>query len=248
MSKHEAFDIKNRKIFKEKKLLQLVYGNYFNLIKQNLYDKSDNSVLEIGSSGFIKDHIPNCITSNLSKNDPMIDREENVFDLKLDEIFSNVVMIDIFHHLRFPKLALKNIHKILDNNGRLILIEPAMGWIPRIIYKLFHHEPNGFNLNINWNDEPTQLPDNSDYFAAQALSWRAFVKGELKYHDLFRLKKIDCFSDFAYLGSGGFSFHSIYPEKFYPYLKNIDTILSKFAKKIFASRMLIVLEKKNLTI
>ena len=87
MSKHEEFDIKNRKIFKEKKLLQLVYGNYFNLIKQNLYDKSDNSVLEIGSSGFIKDHIPNCITSNLSKNDPMIDREENVFDLKLDEIF-----------------------------------------------------------------------------------------------------------------------------------------------------------------
>ena len=62
------------------------------------------------------------------------------------------------------------------------------------------------------------------------------------------IKKIDYFSDFAYLGSGGFSFHSIYPEKFYPYLKNIDTILSKFAKKIFASRMLIVLEKKNLTI
>ena len=102
----------------------------------------------------------------------MIDREENVFDLKLDEIFSNIVMIDIFHHLRFPKLALKNIHKILDHKGRLILIEPAMGWIPRIIYRLFHHEPNGFNLNINWNYEPTQLPDNSDYFT-QALSWRA---------------------------------------------------------------------------
>ena len=48
MSKHEEFDIKNRKIFKEKKLLQLVYGNYFNLIKQNLYDKSENPVLEIG--------------------------------------------------------------------------------------------------------------------------------------------------------------------------------------------------------
>tara|TARA_Y100000768_G_scaffold25876_1_gene17462 strand:- start:169 stop:906 length:738 start_codon:yes stop_codon:yes gene_type:complete len=245
MNKHEEFDIKNRKVFREKKLLQLVYGNYFNLVKQNLNNDSKNPILEIGSSGFIKDHIPNCITSNLVKNDPMIDRVANVFDLKIDNFFSNIIMIDIFHHLQFPKLALKNIHKILNKGGRVILIEPAMGLIPRIIYKLFHHEPNGFDFKINWNDEPTQLPDNLKYFAAQALSWRAFVKGELKYNDLFELKKVNYFSDFAYLGSGGFSFNSMYPEKFYPYLKKIDVILTKFSKKIFASRMLIVLEKKE---
>jgi len=246
MSNHEELDIKNRKIFKEKKILQLVYGNYFNLIKQNLLIDSKNPILEIGSSGFIKNFIPNCITSNLIKNDSMIDREENIFDLKkVEEIFSNIVMVDIFHHLRFPMLALKNLHHILSKNGRVILIEPAMGWIPRIIYKLFHHEPNGFDLKINWNDEPTQLHDKSDYFAAQALSWRAFVKNELKYGELFNLKKINYFSDFAYLGSGGFSFKSMYPEKFYPFLKNIDTILTKISKEMFASRMLIVLEKKD---
>ena len=66
MNKHEEFDIKNRKIFKEKKLLQLVYGNYFNLIEQNLSGDRKNPILEIGSSGFIKDHIPNCITSYFS--------------------------------------------------------------------------------------------------------------------------------------------------------------------------------------
>ena len=79
MSNHEELDIKNRKIFKEKKILQLVYGNYFNLIKQNLLIDSKNPILEIGSSGFIKNFIPNCITSNLIKNDSMIDREENIF-------------------------------------------------------------------------------------------------------------------------------------------------------------------------
>lgn len=246
MNNHEKFDIQNRKIFKKKKTLQLVYKNYFNLIKENLEINSKKPILEIGSSGFIKNFIPNCITSNLVKNNKMIDKELNIFDLKKNkETFSNIVMIDIFHHLKFPMFALFNLHSALIKNGRVIMIEPAMGWIPRIIYKLFHHEPNGFDLKINWQDKTDLSFNKSDYFAAQALPWRGFVKKELEYSKFFNLKKINYFSDFAYLASGGFSFNSFYPEKLYPFIKKIDYILTRISKTIFAARMIIVLEKKD---
>lgn len=246
MNDHEQFDIRNRETYKNKKILRLVYNNYFNLIKKNLFENSKYPILEIGSSGFIKEIIPNCITSNLIKNDPMIDREENIFNLNYgNEFYSNIILVDIFHHLRFPMLALKNLHRVLCNNGRVILIEPAMGLVPRVIYKIFHHEPNGFNFKINWLDNPNQIPEKTDYFAAQALSWRAFVNEELDCSDLFKKKTVNYFSDFAYLGSGGFSFSSMYPSRLYPTVKKIDEFLTKFAKNIFASRMIIVLEKKD---
>lgn len=244
MNNHTKIDIDNRVIFRKKKLIRKIYYDYFKKIKENIYNGMSNKVLEIGSSGFIKDVIPDCITSNLVKNDEMVDREINIFDLDNKEIFSNIIMVDIFHHLEFPMLALKNLNKVLCKNGRVILIEPAMGLIPRFIYRIFHHEPNGFEFKINETESPEKLPGKNEYFAAQAFTWRAFVNSEIKYDKYFNIKKIDYFSDFAYLGSGGFSYKAFYPEILYPFVKKIDTMLNLLSRKIFAARMLIVLEKK----
>ena len=245
MNNHSKIDIRNRKIFRQKKLIKKIYYDYFKEIKKNIYYHTNFPILEIGSSGFIKDIIPNCITSNLVKNDVMIDRKINIFNLgKKKETFSNIIMIDIFHHLKFPMVAIKNLNKALCKNGRVILVEPAMGLLPRIIYKIFHHEPNGFNININWNEKSVRLPKDNHFFAAQALTWRAFIRKELNYNKYFNIKKINYFSDFAYLGSGGYSFKALYPEKLYSTIKRLDRLLTIISKFFFASRMIIVLEKK----
>ena len=245
MIDHNQIDNKNRKIYKKKELLQIIYKNYFKLIKKNMFIKSDLPALEIGSSGFIKEIIPNCITSNLVKDDVMIDKEENIFQLnQKDESLSNIILVDIFHHLEFPKLALKNLHKALCEDGRVIMIEPAMGMIPRLIYKFFHHEPNGFDYHIKWNETPKNIPNKDSYFAAQSIPWRAFIKNELKLENTFKVAKIRCFSDFTFLASGGYSFYSLYPKFLYKQIRFFDNILSKISKNIFSARMLIVLEKK----
>lgn len=245
MLNHEKIDIKNRNIFKKKKILQIIYNNYFNLIKKQIFENKKYPIIEIGSIGFIKKILPNCITSNLVKNNSMIDKKQNIYSLiKSKKKYSNIILIDVFHHLRFPKIALKNMHKVLSSKGRVIMIEPAMGLIPRFLYALFHHEPNGFEFKINWSKYIDREVQKNDYFAAQSLPWRAFVKKELILGKLFKIRTLYCFSDFAYLGSGGFSFISIYPKFFFPFIKMVDFILTKISKKLFAARMLIVLEKK----
>jgi len=68
----------------------------------------------------------------------------------------------------------------------------------------------------------------------------------MSYSKYFNMKLIKCFSDFTYLGSGGFSFDAFYPEKLYPLIKKIDFLLTKISIRLFAARMLIVLEKKKI--
>ncbi len=244
MNNHIKIDIKNRKIFKDKPLLEKIYYDYFKIVKKNLNLQLKGSILEIGSSGFIKKIIPQCKTSNLEKSDSMIDMEENVYSLSIKKnSISNLILIDIFHHLEFPKFALKNMHNVLVSGGQIIMIEPAMGLIPRVIYKLFHHEPNGFDFDIKWNTIPKSIPNKKQYYAAQAIPWRAFIKNELNLDSKFKLQKVRCFSDFAFLCSGGFSHKSFYPSNFYKFIKLVDNILTRISFKIFSARMLIVLKK-----
>ena len=243
MLNHKKIDFKNRKTYQNKDLIKIIYNNYYKKIKENIYT-SNKKILELGSGGGnIKKVIQNCITSDQFKNQN-IDRIENIYKINFKKnSVSNIILIDVFHHLRFPNLALNEIHRVLIKNGRIIMMEPAMGLIPRIIYKIFHYEPNGFNLKIDWNNIPKKIPSLNKYFAAQSMPWRAFFLKELNLRSKYKIKLIKPFSDFAFLLSGGYSYKAFYPKFLYSLIKVIDKILTSISIKIFSARMLIVLEK-----
>ena len=244
MLDHKKIDYKNRKIYQNKDLIKIIYNNYYKNIKKNIYLSDKKKILELGSGGGnIKKIIKECITSDQFKN-KNIDRIENIYKINFKKnSISNIILIDVFHHLQFPSLALKEIHKVLIKNGRIIMIEPAMGFIPRIVYKIFHYEPNGFNLTIKWNNIPKKIPLSNQYFAAQSMPWRAFFLKELNLKSKYSIKLIKPFSDFAFLLSGGYSYKALYPKILYSLIKLIDKILTSISIRIFSARMLIVLEK-----
>ena len=244
MLNHKKIDSENRKTYQNKDLIKIIYNNYYKKIKENIYTSNKKKILELGSGGGnIKKIIQNCITSDQFKNEN-IDRIENIYKINFKKnSVSNIILIDVFHHLQFPNLALKEIHRVLIKNGRIIMIEPAMGFIPRIIFKIFHYEPNGFNLKINWNHIPKKIPSLNQYFAAQSMPWRAFLLKELNLRSRYKIKLIKPFSDFAFLLSGGYSYKAFYPKFLYSLIKLIDKILTSISIRIFSARMLIVLEK-----
>ena len=244
MLDHKKIDCKNRKIYQNKDLIKIIYNNYYKNIKKYIYLSDKKKILELGSGGGnIKKVIKECITSDQFKN-KNIDRIENIYKINFEKnSISNVILIDVFHHLQFPSLALKEIHKVLIKNGRIIMVEPAMGFIPRIVYKIFHYEPNGFNLRIKWNNIPKKIPSSNKYFAAQSIPWRAFFLKELNLKSKYSIKLIKPFSDFAFLLSGGYSYKALYPKILYSMIKLIDKILTSISIRIFSARMLIVLEK-----
>ena len=244
MLDHKKIDFKNRKTYQNKDLIKIIYNDYYKNIKKNIYKSNIKKILELGSGGGnIKKIIPKCITSDQFKNDN-IDRIENIYKINFKKnSISNIILIDVFHHLQFPSLALKEIHRVLIKKGRIIMMEPAMGLIPRFVYKIFHYEPNGFNLKINWNHIPKKIPSSNQYFAAQSLPWRAFFLKELNLKSKYKIKLIKPFCDFTFLLSGGYSYKALYPKFLYSFIKLIDKILTNISIKIFSARMLIVLEK-----
>jgi SAM-dependent methyltransferase len=241
---HQKIDSKNRDTYQDKKLIKLIYKDYYKIIKKYIYKQNQYKILELGSGGGnIKKIIRKCITSDQFKNNN-VDRVENIYKINFKKnSVSNIILIDVFHHLKFPSLALNEINRILIKNGRIIMVEPAMGFIPRIIYKIFHYEPNGFNLKIDWNNIPKKIPSSNKYFAAQSMPWRAFFLKELNLKSKYKIKLIKPFSDFAFLLSGGYSYKAFYPKFLYSFIKLIDKILTCISIKIFSARMLIVLEK-----
>jgi ubiquinone/menaquinone biosynthesis C-methylase UbiE len=245
MLDHHKINILNKEIYQNKKLIKLIYQNYYKVVKRYIYKKNKYKILELGSGqGNIKKIIRECVTSDQFKISN-IDRIESAYKINFkNSSISNIILIDVFHHLRFPALALKEINRVLIRNGRVIMIEPAMGLIPRLIYKIFHYEPNGFNFKINWSTIPKNIPSTNQYFAAQSLPWRGFFLKELNLKN-YKIKLIKPFSDFAFLLSGGYSYNAFYPTILYSFIKLIDKYLTFISVKIFSARMLVVLEKNK---
>ena len=237
---HAEVNDDNLKVIQKKQLLELIYLDYFKIIKEIL-SKDNNDTLEIGSGpGLIKKIMKNCITSENFEN-PYLDRKENIYDLNFNnETLTNIVMVDVFHHLKYPMIGLSEMNRVLRKNGKVIMIEPAMGIIPRFIYAIFHKEPNGFNFKISTSEN--KEPDLNEFFAAQSFPYRIFYKKEIKIDKFFNISKIELKSDFSFLGSGGFGYTQFYPKFLYSLVKKFGKFLSIFPL-LFAARMIITLEK-----
>ena len=240
---HAEVNDENLKIIQKKQLLKLIYLDYFKVIKKNLSTFNNPNILEIGSGpGIIKQVINNCITSENFEN-PYLDRKENIYDLNFNnESLTDIVMVDVFHHLKYPMLGLSEMNRVLKKNGKVIMIEPAMGMIPKFIYAIFHKEPNGFNMRISLSEN--KEPDLHKFFAAQSYPYRIFYKKEIKIDKFFNISKVELKSDFSFLGSGGFGYTQFYPKVLYNLIKKFDNILS-ILPLLFAARMIITLEKVN---
>jgi SAM-dependent methyltransferase len=233
----------NRVNWHQKPLLRKVYARFYHGIAKQLVS---GTKLEIGSGiGQIKEFIPGCITSDLFLN-PGVDQLESAYFLSFaDGSLNNIILFDVWHHLEYPGAALSEMWRALAPGGRVVIFDPAMGIIPRMVYGLFHHEPLGFGQPIHWHPPDSLDLRDAPYFAAQARAWRIFFHHE-DMSQLANWRVVECaaWSDFAYLGSGGFSKPSMYPGTFLPWVELLDRWLTRVSRPLFAGRMLIVLEKK----
>jgi SAM-dependent methyltransferase len=234
----------NRQSWTQKPLLRKIYRGFYETIASRL---SPGITLELGSGiGQIKEFIPKAITSDLYPG-PGIDQVESAYQLSFpNNSVDNIILFDVWHHLKYPGLALLECKRVLKEGGRILIFEPAMGLFPRIIYYLFHHEPIGYLSDITWLPKPGEKFNPQDYFASQARAWKIFYNKNYQ-NNLADLTLVECktWSDFCYLGSGGFSNSALYPERLYSTISQVDKILTKISSYLFAARMLVVLQNGN---
>tara|TARA_B100000886_G_scaffold329986_1_gene279943 strand:- start:263 stop:985 length:723 start_codon:yes stop_codon:yes gene_type:complete len=218
--------------------LGLIYKEWYELISHFL-SEIDGINIELGCGASFIDQI----NKSIKKTDVFLnsntDFKLNAMDIdkEFENKISNLILVNVFHHISDPEIFLKSAEKSLLSGGRIIMIEPSNNFWSKLVYKFVGHEP--FDTSqIEWKFQSKDPLLDSN----QALSWIIFERDFKKFKDLFpklTLIQKKNMMPFSYLLSGGHSFNTR--------LDKIIKITRKFEKLYFDKYLgmfnLICLEK-----
>ena len=237
---------KHREIWKSKKMLRDIYTEWYIKIINNLSDVPGKT-LELGSgTGNLKEYKTDIITSDIDPH-PWLDMifDAHKIPLKNNQL-SNIVMVDVLHHLENPVNFFFEAYRVLKKGGRIIMVEPYPSPFASLIYKLFHPEP--FIFNIDYFNKTKNKNTKKPWEANQAIPYLLFFKQLNKFNKTFsknfEIVSREKFSFILYPLSGGFENRQIISNKLIPVAQRLEKLLIPL-KDILAFRCFIVLEKIN---
>ena len=187
--------------------LGILYQEWYNLISKYL-SLMDGINIELGcGASFI-----NKTNKSIKKTDVFLNANT---DFKLDAMevgekfehkISNLILVNVFHHISNPELFLKSAEKSLLEGGRIIMIEPSNNFWSKLVYKFIGHEKFD-TKQIDWDfASKDPLLDSN-----QALSWIIFERDFNKFKNsfpMFSMIKKKNMMPISYLISGGHSFNT----------------------------------------
>jgi SAM-dependent methyltransferase len=244
IDRHNEEIQRNLAFWEQKPILQKIYRQMHREIAVELNSDIDGKIVELGSGiGNIKDVVPSCLRTDLFPN-PWLDQSENAYALSFEnETIANLILFDVFHHLRYPGTALREFHRALRPGGRVLIYEPYISQLGKLVYGPLHHEPIAWNEKIEWLAPAGWDAESIDYYAAQGNATRIFADRNKTFaSDDWRMIKCTRYTQISYAASGGYSKPQLYPDSAYQLMRMIDNALNVLPS-IFATRILVVLEK-----
>ena len=201
--------------------LGLLYKEWYELISHQL-SELDGLNLELGcGASFIDDIIKSVKKSDVFLNantDLKIDAME--VGLEFENKISNLILVNVFHHISNPELFLRSAEKSLLKGGRIIMVEPSNNIWSRLVYKLVGHEK--FDTEqINWEFQSNDPLLDSN----QALSWIIFNRDFKRFKKLFpkfSVLKKKSMMPLSYLLSGGHTHNTKVGKIFIKMIRKIE--------------------------
>lgn len=226
-----------RKIIQSKPLLKKIYLEWYEWIISN-FDEHDY-VLELGSgAGFLKDLMPNLITSELFLT-PDVTHTIDAQSINLDAgSLDGIVMINVLHHIPNCSSFFCEANRVVKPGGKIVLIEPWNNFWAGWIYTSLHHEHFEPHAK-NW-----QFPKTGPLSSANgALPWIIFERDRDVFsqkHPEWSIEVICPLMPLIYLFSG-ISLRNIFPGWIFGLVRSLERAIFEKQCGMFAK---IVLKKK----
>jgi len=163
-----------------------------------------------------------------------------------DGTFTNIVLLDILHHIEFPSLFFQEASRVLTPGGRVVMLEPAITPVSWLFYRYFHPEDVDLQADPYFVGQPESQRD--PYSANQAIPTLMFLRGKDRFerkHPELRIIKVELMSLIAYPLSGGFRRWSLIPHSLVEPLLRIERSCVPLFGKLMAFRLFVVLERQR---
>jgi SAM-dependent methyltransferase len=234
--------LEHRSVWSTKPVLRSIYTDFYRRVAEWLVP---GPTVELGSgSGNFKDFLPASLAVDV-RPAPWLDAVADAHRLPFaDTSLSNIVLIDVIHHLAEPRRFLAEAERVLAPLGRIVLVEPAITPLSWVFYRFFHPERIDFSADpLTQVDKRTKF---DPYDGNQAIPTLLFdndaerLRAEMP---LLRIRHKSPLSLFAYPLSGGFRRWSLVPEAAAAPLLRIEDRLLPALGKWMAFRMFVVMER-----
>jgi len=226
-----AANLAYAKVIQAKPYLKKIYTDFYNRFKKSICGDTANKLLvELGSgAGFIKEIIPNVVTSDIVKI-PNTDRHFSALDMPFeDNTVDAYFMINVMHHVNDVRAFFGEVNRCLKVGGKVVMIEPANTSWSRFVYRNFHHER--FDPWAGWKSET----DDPLFSANSAVPWIVFYRDRQKFEREFPALEIINLvphTPLRYLISGGFFVRQLLPSCTYEAVQGIERLLTPFNKHL----------------
>jgi SAM-dependent methyltransferase len=232
-----------RAVWDRKPVLRTVYNDIFDRIAGLCVE---GVTLELGGGiGNLKEKVASLISSDIQFA-PWLDLVADAQKLPFaPDALSNIVMLDVLHHLEFPSLLFHEATRVLRPGGRIIMAEPGITWGSTLFFRLLHHEPVIMRADPLAEGAPDR--DRDPYDSNQAIPTLLATSHRDAFHARFpdlQIVETRWFSFLAYPFSGGFKSWSLISEPMARRLLSIERRLERLFGRLFGFRLLIVIEKR----
>lgn len=235
----------HRLVWQQKPVLQRIYREEF-FSRLLSYRQQGGVSVEVGAGpGFLKEMLPEIISTDVIWC-PWLSAVADAHHLpfKSDSV-TNLMGLDVLHHLQAPLTFLKEAERVLAQSGRLILVEPWVTPFSHVVYRYLHQEDCELSarpLNGSQSTQEKKPFDGNSAIPYLLFCPRALTK-TLAHIPSFKVVAIESFCLFAYLLSFGFKRTCLLPEALYPLVAKFERATLSLWRPWAALRVLLVLEK-----
>ena len=229
-----------------KPVLRIIYDDFYRRLAAAAVP---GLTIEIGGGiGNLKQRLSNVVTTDVQHAhwlDCVADAQSLPFGANTA---SNIVMVDVLHHIEFPAIFFHEAERILRPGGRILMVEPAITWGSTLFYRLLHQEP------VRTSEDPLKegMPDpkRDPYESNQAIPTLIATRYRDAFHTRYpnlQIRRVAWFSFAAYPLSGGFKPWGLIPRILVEPLLAVERKFESALGRLAGFRMMLVIEKRSAT-
>jgi SAM-dependent methyltransferase len=238
----------HRHVWAQKPALRRIYREEF-FARLVSCCRPGGSTVEVGAGpGFLKEMLPGLISTDVAWCpwlDIIADAQSPPFR---HTSITNLVGVDVLHHLEEPLAFLQEAERVLVPAGRLILVEPWVTPFSYLIYRYLHQEDCDLSARPLERKAIRSKNGKKPFDGNQAIPYLLFgpttVAKTLACLPGLRLLRIEPFCLFAYILSFGFKRLSLLPEALYEVIAGFERRTLPLWRSAAALRVLLVLERQ----